>query len=171
LADSHNTNTPESPDFFAFYNQLMAPKKGDDTHLFLTITPEEATAGLQKSISLEHLECCHACDTRGGPRKTCPRCQGKGTVPRWRRLVSSLQNKEGNTCPTCAGSGIVCAACGNSGRIIQTRRYTLTVPPGIHDGWSQCIPGAGEPGLRSDPPGDLYITVVIGGNTQHESPP
>jgi len=151
----------DSEKFANVFQQVFGPKKGRDLRFTVTITPEESASGGSKNISIPRIAPCHACESRGGPRTTCPMCRGKGTLGKWRRLVSSLSNKETGVCHKCDGTGIVCSACGNTQEIIHTTAYTIHFPPGVQSGWSHCITGEGCKGWRDNPAGDLCITIHI----------
>ena len=75
--------------------------------------------------------------------KTCPRCQGQGTIVT-------------DPCTQCSGVG--------------TQRKTvdleLKIPAGVDTGQRMKLTGEGAPGFRGGPAGDLYVVIEVG---PHES--
>ncbi len=64
-------------------------------------------------------------------------------------------------CPRCSGTGTernrVCAQCGGVGRVMQTKRFDVTVPKGVREGQRIRLAGQGAAGPRGGPRGDLYL--------------
>jgi DnaJ-class molecular chaperone len=71
----------------------------------------------------------------------------------------SLQIED--VCPRCRGTGTennrVCAQCGGVGRILQTKRFEVTIPKGVHEGQRIRLAGQGGAGIGGGPRGDLYL--------------
>jgi len=76
----------------------------------------------------------------------------------------SLQIEE--NCPRCGGSGIlnntVCPQCHGTGRVLQSKRFDVTIPRGIRDGQRIRLAGQGGRGVGSGPSGDLLLVAEIG---------
>ena len=76
----------------------------------------------------------------------------------------SLQIEE--NCPRCGGSGLVnnqiCPQCHGTGRILQTKRFDVTIPRGIRDGQRIRLAGQGGRGAGGGPNGDLLLIAQIG---------
>ena len=91
---------------------------------------------------------------------TCPTCRGAGQVTTSRGFFHVRQ-----VCPTCHGSGArferVCAKCEGEGRVQETTKINVRIPPGVTDGQRIRLAGQGEAGLRGAPSGDLYVTVHV----------
>ena len=68
---------------------------------------------------------------------TCPRCHGKGRLR--------------NACPTCFGEG----------RVAKPDVVEVRIPAGAAPGARLRVPGKGNAGVLSGPPGDLYITLQV----------
>jgi molecular chaperone DnaJ len=138
--------------------------RGADLRYNLEISLEEAFHGKKASIRVPTAVACEACSgtgSAGGARpETCHTCRGSGRV----RSQSGFFTVE-RTCPSCGGSGQVitspCRTCGGSGRVQKEKTLQVTIPPGVEDGTRIRLAGEGEVGLRSGPPGDLYIFVTI----------
>jgi DnaJ-class molecular chaperone len=68
-----------------------------------------------------------------------------------------------DTCPKCGGSGTVnnrvCPECGGRGRVLQTKRFDVTIPKGIREGQRIRLAGQGAAGPNNGPRGDLYLNV------------
>jgi DnaJ-class molecular chaperone len=64
-------------------------------------------------------------------------------------------------CPTCGGTGTVnsrvCPTCGGRGRIVQTKRFDVTIPKGVREGQRIRLAGQGAAGANNGPRGDLYL--------------
>tara|TARA_B100000941_G_scaffold261221_1_gene213228 strand:- start:92 stop:670 length:579 start_codon:yes stop_codon:yes gene_type:complete len=69
------------------------------------------------------------------------------------------------TCPQCRGEGEIhdpnCNICHGQGYIKKDKTLSVKIPAGIDSGDRIRLSGEGEPGYRSDPNGDLFITVDI----------
>lgn len=79
--------------------------------------------------------------------------------------TASLSLRREKPCPTCGGTGRVgknvCATCRGEGVVAEAERVRIKIPEGTHDGGTIRVPGKGGPGLRSGPPGDLYVSVRV----------
>ncbi len=75
----------------------------------------------------------------------------------------SLQIEE--PCPRCNGSGIlngsICTQCHGTGRLIQTKRFDVTIPKGVREGQRIRLVGQGSPGAGGGKNGDLYLVAHI----------
>ena len=64
-------------------------------------------------------------------------------------------------CPTCGGAGTkngrVCPECGGLGKIVQTKRFDVTIPKGVREGQRIRLTGQGAAGANNGPRGDLYL--------------
>ena len=141
-----------------------APQRGEDLRYDMEITFEEAAHGVEKEITVTKPERCEVCDGSGaeaGSRvKTCPTCGGRGQVISSRGIFSIAQ-----TCPACQGAGRViekpCKACHGAGRRDKPSKIKLRIPGGVDTGSRLRSMGNGQAGLRSGPPGDLYVVLHV----------
>jgi DnaJ-class molecular chaperone len=66
-----------------------------------------------------------------------------------------------DVCPRCGGSGTlnnrVCTECGGRGRVVQTKRFDVTIPKGVREGQRIRLAGQGAAGPNNGPRGDLYL--------------
>ena len=69
------------------------------------------------------------------------------------------------TCSRCRGYGEIvespCATCRGTGRVEKNRNVKVRIPPGVDDGTTLRVSGAGEAGERGAPSGDLYVVVRV----------
>jgi molecular chaperone DnaJ len=141
-----------------------APQRGDDLRYDLEITLEEAALGCEKEISVTKLDKCEGCDGSGGEpgskMRTCSTCGGRGQVLMSRGIFSIAQ-----TCPNCKGAGRIlerpCKTCHGEGRRERASKIPLRIPAGVDGGSRLRSSGNGEAGLRSGPPGDLYVMLHL----------
>jgi molecular chaperone DnaJ len=138
--------------------------RGSDLSYAMEITLEEAAAGKDTQIRIPAWDECTVCHGSGAKpgtsAKTCPTCNGSGTV-HMRQGFFSVQQ----TCPHCHGTGKVipdpCTACNGQGRVKKTKTLEVKIPAGINEGMRIRSAGNGEPGTNGGPPGDLYIEIRI----------
>jgi len=75
----------------------------------------------------------------------------------------SLQIED--ACPRCGGSGVVnntiCPQCHGTGRIVQSRRFDVTIPRGIREGQRIRLAGQGSRGSGGGSNGDLLLEAQI----------
>jgi molecular chaperone DnaJ len=145
-----------------------ARQAGRDAIVDVTLTLEEAAAGVRRDIDVTIDKGCPTCDGSGarsgsGP-VTCPQCQGAGAVQQVARSVFG-QMLTTTTCPVCRGTGQQiadpCPDCRGEGRREVTEVVTIDVPPGVDDGRRLRLSGRGEAGRRGAPAGDLYVRVRV----------
>ena len=142
--------------------------RGGDLSYAMEITLEEAALGKETQIRIPSWDTCDICHGSGAKpgtsAKTCPTCNGAGSV-HLRQGFFSIQQ----TCPQCHGSGKIipdpCTACNGAGRIRKQKTLEVKIPAGINEGMRIRSAGNGEPGTNGGPPGDLYIEIRI---KQHE---
>jgi chaperone protein DnaJ len=143
-------------------------RDGADLRYDLEITLEEAARGVEKEISFRRLHACERCDGSGaepGSKKVvCPTCRGAGQIRRSGGIITFAQ-----TCPTCGGAGRkiekACTACRGEGRVPQTAKVNVRIPPGVDTGTRLRSSGNGEAGVAGGQDGDLYIVLNV---RQHE---
>ena len=140
------------------------PQRGRDLALDLTITLEEAAAGIEKEITISRSESCPACHGSGmetGTKKAaCPTCHGRGQI-RYQQGFFTIAR----TCSHCQGTGEIitspCPECKGSGRLKRKRTLTVKIPAGIEDGSRLRLEGQGEAGASAAAPGDLFVLVRV----------
>ena len=142
-------------------------QRGADLRYDMSLSFEEAAAGVTTKIKVPRLELCAACHGTGAKAgtgvTTCQTCGGRG----------QLVNQQGffmisRTCPACQGAGQVirerCPECHGQGRVEREKTIDLRIPPGVDGGTRLRVAGEGEPGPNGGPPGDLYVVLEV---TEH----
>lgn len=140
-------------------------RKGQDKLLKINLSFEEAAFGLKKSISINVVEKCAACNGIGGYNtKTCDHCHGSGTVTREQQsLFGTYLTKA--VCPHCHGKGKsykdTCSKCNGKGLVEKIKSIKITIPAGVDTGNQLRVPGKGDAGKNGGPDGDLYIEFNV----------
>jgi len=145
-------------------NRSSGRERGSDLRYNMEISLDEAYAGKTAQIRIPTSVTCETCSGTGAKAgtkpKTCPHCNGHGTV-RHSQGFFTLER----TCTACQGRGQViehpCPACSGAGRQTRDRTLSVNIPAGVEDGTRIRLAGEGEAGLRGGAPGDLYIFLSI----------
>ena len=144
------------------------PRRGADLRYELSISFDEAVHGAQKEIEVTRAEVCPTCSGKGAEPGTepqrCATCKGAGEVRQVRQtFLGSMVNV--STCPTCNGSGETiatpCHTCRGRGRVRNTKKLTVNVPPGVDTGTQIRLSNEGEPGSGGGPGGNLYVVLSV----------
>ena len=138
--------------------------RGSDLRYNLSISLEEAYAGLQKIINIPSAVTCGSCNgtgaAGGSSPTTCPTCSGLGKV----RATQGFFTVE-RGCPTCSGVGQIiknpCSSCGGQGTQKKDKALSVNVPPGVETGTRIRLAGEGETAPRGGVSGDLYIFIEV----------
>ena len=138
--------------------------RGSDLSYAMEITLEEAATGKDTQIRIPAWDECGVCSGTGAKpgtsAKTCPTCNGSGTVHMRQGFFSVQQS-----CPHCHGTGKVipepCTTCHGQGKVKKTKTLEVKIPAGINEGMRIRSAGNGEPGTNGGPAGDLYIEIRI----------
>ena len=157
-------------DLFGFGRQASRAR-GDDLRLRITISLEDALAGVERGVSIPRQFQCEPCSGSGAKSGTeptlCPTCRGQGQVVVNRGFISMT-----TTCPKCHGAGRFvrhpCRSCQGSGLVEKTDRVTVKVPAGISDGMKLRLSGRGQAGPPGGEPGDLYVVVSVAEHARFE---
>jgi len=139
-------------------------QRGSDLRYDMTLTFEEAAAGVATKIKLPKQELCGACHGTGAKAGTgatsCQACGGRGQLAYQQGFFTITR-----TCPACQGAGQVikerCAECRGQGRIEKEKIIELRVPAGVDSGTRLRVPGEGEAGANGGPTGDLYVVLEV----------
>lgn len=140
------------------------PQRGADLRYDMTLTFEEAAAGVNTRIKVPHSATCETCNGSGAKSAdsvaVCQTCNGHGQVTYQQGFFAISR-----ACPTCAGSGRVvrerCATCHGEGRVERQQTLELRIPPGVDSGTRLRVTGAGEASPGGGPPGDLYVVLEV----------
>jgi len=139
-------------------------ERGSDLRYNMEISLQEAYHGKTAEIVVPTSVGCETCAGSGANPGTtpssCSTCGGYGKV----RASQGFFTIE-RTCPACQGRGEViddpCEDCNGLGRVARERTLSVNIPAGVEDGTRIRLAGEGEAGLRSGPPGDLYIFLAL----------
>lgn len=139
-------------------------RKGNDLSTEVTLSFDDALAGVTVTLRLQGTAVCSVCRGTGAEPGTMPQrcdvCGGAGVVNENQGMFSFSQ-----PCPKCGGRGEVitnpCHNCGGSGVEERPRTVKARLPAGVKDGATVRLPGKGEPGLGGGPPGDLFVKVRV----------
>jgi molecular chaperone DnaJ len=144
--------------------QRPRPERGADLEAQVSISFDQAVSGAQVPLQVPMQTTCNTCRGTGAKPGTtpsvCPRCEGRGIETEGQGMFSISQ-----PCSRCGGSGTViedpCPTCHGVGAVRTVKRLRVNIPAGVRDGSRIRLPGKGEPGRRSGPPGDLYLITHV----------
>jgi len=168
--------------FDVFFNQGFGSagpragrRQGADAEIVLQITLSEAVFGARRDVSLKAPVTCTTCAGNGAREgttaSTCPDCRGSGQIQRVRQSILG-QMVTATPCGRCNGLGEVvtspCPDCRGEGRRVEDRSFTVEIPPGVDDGATLRITGAGAAALRGGVSGDLYVHLRVESDSRFE---
>lgn len=139
-------------------------QRGADLRYDMTLTFEEAAAGVTTKIKLPRHEFCESCNGTGAKKGTgvvtCQNCGGRGQLAYQQGFFTITR-----TCPACLGAGQIvrerCPDCRGQGRIEREKTIELRIPPGVDTGTRMRVAGEGEASPNGGPPGDLYVVLEV----------
>lgn len=144
------------------------PQPGSDLRMDIELEFEEAVFGIEKEITIEHLETCEKCDGSGSkPGSTPTTCQTCGGTGRIQQVTQTILGhfSQITTCPNCNGSGKTisdpCPSCKGKGRVDKEKKLTVKIPAGVDNHSKIRISGEGDAGKNGGPTGDLYIVLFV----------
>jgi molecular chaperone DnaJ len=139
-------------------------QRGADLRYDMSLTFEEAAAGVATKIKLPRQEFCETCNGTGAKKGTgvvaCQTCAGRGQLAYQQGFFTITR-----TCPACQGAGQIvrerCPECRGQGRFEREKTIELRIPPGVDTGTRLRVAGEGEPGPNKGPAGDLYVVLEV----------
>jgi molecular chaperone DnaJ len=139
-------------------------RRGADLETAVTLSFEDAMAGVTVPVKLTGPAPCRTCRGSGAAPGTqpvtCTRCGGSGQIAVNQGFFSMAQ-----TCPTCHGTGRTiptpCSTCGGSGVERRTRTIQVKISAGVKDRARIKLAGKGESGVSGGAAGDLYVDVHV----------
>jgi len=152
-------------DFFGGgFRSRTIVRRGADLRYDLKISFLEAAFGRDMEIEIPRFETCAHCNGSGVEpgyeKEICQTCGGRGEVTRSQGFF-----RISTTCPDCHGAGQIiahpCTACKGFGRVEETRRIKVKIPPGVSTGMRLKLRGEGELSPNGGPPGDLYVEIFV----------
>ena len=155
-------------DLFGVGARPRGGARGADLAAEVEIELGEAARGVKREVPIQVAIACTTCGGSGAEPGTspvtCPECGGSGRL----QAVSSTafgQFVRTQTCGRCGGVGSIvehpCSTCDGAGRVLEERRLTVEIPPGIHGGQRIRIGGEGHAGALGGRAGDLYVLVGV----------
>jgi molecular chaperone DnaJ len=147
--------------------QRMSPRRGDDLETSMSLTFQQAVDGVVTTLPVVADGGCATCNATGAAPGTspvvCANCGGRGTVNDNQGFFSFSQ-----PCSVCGGNGMrvehPCPTCHGSGTARVPRNVNVRIPAGVDDGQRIRLKGRGGDGRNGGQPGDLYVTVRVGGH-------
>jgi molecular chaperone DnaJ len=144
---------------------------GHDLRVDKEVTLTEVLTGVDVTLDVPNYQACDVCKGSGAKagtgHKKCPDCQGKGQIRISQGFFTMAQ-----TCGRCRGFGEIiespCQGCGGTGRVHRNRKVKVRIPPGVENGTTLRISGAGEAGERGAGAGDLYVVVRVAEDRRFE---
>jgi molecular chaperone DnaJ len=158
-------------DFFGFEDMFgggrrgrSRSQRGADLRYDMTLTFEEAAAGVSTKIKVPRQEYCESCNGTGAKKGTgvaaCQACGGRGQLAYQQGFFTITR-----TCPNCQGAGQIvkerCPGCRGQGRLEREKIIELRIPPGVDTGTRLRVNGEGEVGANGGSPGDLYVVLEV----------
>ena len=141
-------------------------RRGTDLRVKVRLTMEEISTGVEKKIKVRKLVSCSQCNGTGSADgregDTCPTCHGSGRVVRAQRSMFGMMQVQ-EECPTCHGEGKVirnkCSHCQGEGVVRDEEIVTIKIPAGVAGGMQIPIQGKGNAAPHGGVPGDLLVLV------------
>jgi molecular chaperone DnaJ len=145
------------------------PEQGQSVETTLEIDFRTAAKGGKVPIELEVNEECATCHGNGAAPgtqiKTCPECNGRGTVS-----FGQGGFAVNRPCPMCLGRGQIpsqpCPTCRGAGELRTRKKVLINVPAGVDTGSKIRLKGQGGKGANGGPAGDLVITFQVRSDPQ-----
>ncbi len=144
------------------------PRRGNDIHVNIQISFEEAIFGGSKTISVpvtDECDTCHGTGAKPGTHaETCKRCNGTGQERVTQQSLFGAMTSV-RTCSACGGSGKQikepCNTCKGAGKVRKTKNFEIKIPAGIDSGQTLRLDGKGDIGEKGGGYGDLLITIYV----------
>ena len=141
-----------------------AGRRGRDVETSLTLSFEDAMAGVTTTLRVQGRASCATCGGSGAAPGTspvtCSVCQGAGVIASNQGLFSFSE-----PCTACGGTGrqipSPCPTCNGVGSVIRPRDIRARIPAGVRDQARIRLAGKGEAGSLGGPAGDLFVTVHV----------
>ena len=144
------------------------PVRGDDIHLRVTVSFEEAAFGCKKDITFTRVERCTDCSGTGAEKGTtperCSNCNGSGQVRVQQRTALGVFQSS-RACDACGGTGKIiknpCQTCRGTGAKKAQKKIEVSIPAGCDDGMMLALREQGSEGKNGGPTGDVILTVNV----------
>ena len=141
-----------------------ARRRGRDVETDLTLSFEDAMAGVTTTLRVAGRARCTTCGGSGARPGTnpvtCTVCGGAGSVSNNQGLFSFSE-----PCAACGGRGYQipdpCPTCSGTGSEVRPRTIRTRIPAGVKDGARIRLAGKGEASAAGGPSGDLFVNVHV----------
>lgn len=153
---------------FADLLEVLGIRTGErgDVQQEVMLTFEEAAFGCDKTVTIDRVVRCEACDGTGARSRSdlapCSACNGRGRV-RFQQGMFPIAVER--TCSRCHGTGRVvvkpCPECSGAGLRSRSHSVEVTIPAGIEDGATRSIAGMGNVTRSGRRAGNLEIVVRV----------
>lgn len=130
------------------------------------LTFEEAAFGCTKDVKYDRNDTCDGCAGSGSAPGTAPErcatCGGRGRIRIEQALLPIAMERP---CARCSGTGRIvsnpCPKCRGAGLCSRTRTLEVTIPPGVENGATRLVEGAGNVPVPGRPAGDLELVFRV----------
>jgi molecular chaperone DnaJ len=147
--------------------RTAGPRRGEDLEAELHLAFQDAVNGVETTVNITSDAACTTCGGTGAAPGTspviCSTCGWRGVRDENQGFFSFSQ-----PCRDCKGTGMrvetPCKDCRGSGVVHRPRKVKVRIPPGVQDAQRIRLKGRGGAGSNGGPPGDLYVTVRVGGH-------
>ena len=141
-------------------------RRGSDLRVRVHVTLEEIATGVDKKIKVKKLVPCQAChgtgSADGSQGETCPTCKGSGRVVRTQRGIFGMMQVQ-DECPTCHGEGRIiknkCPKCNGEGVVREEEVIDIHIPAGVVGGMQIPVHGKGNAAPNGGVAGDLLVLI------------
>ena len=141
-------------------------RRGSDLRVRVHVTLEEIATGVDKKIKVKKLVPCQAChgtgSADGSQGETCPTCKGSGRVVRTQRGIFGMMQVQ-DECPTCHGEGRIiknkCPKCNGEGVVREEEVIDIHIPAGVAGGMQIPVHGKGNAAPNGGVAGDLLVLI------------
>lgn len=145
-----------------------SPRQGEDIHVKVNLTFEEAYSGASKVLRLNRDEVCATCGGSGAKDahaiKTCQYCRGTGIVQKAQQSIFGQQVVQ-TVCSNCGGKGKIiedkCLSCRGSGYLRKEASVKINIPAGVDNGVTMTVRNEGNCGRNGGARGNLVIAVGV----------
>src|SRR5574344_1185584 len=151
-----------------YHEDPNAPQVGEDLRVDIEIDFEQAVFGVEKEVTIGHLEQCGVCKGTGAEPGSspviCKTCRGSGKVQQTTQTILGHFTQI-TTCPDCHGSGQriekPCHVCKGYGKVEKEKNIKVKIPAGVDYGSKMRVSGEGDAGKNGGPSGDLYVIIRV----------
>lgn len=141
-------------------------RRGTDLRIKVKVTLEDIANGVTKTLKIPTFVKCQHCNGTGAKDgtafKTCPTCNGSGTVLRSQQTIFGMSQSQVQ-CPECEGEGKIitekCPYCGGQGVEKKDELVSFTIPAGVQDGMTLTVKGKGNAAIHGGVNGDLLVVI------------